>query len=83
MSPCLRVLNHIPFAIPFKTRFAIFRDFVINDMVSRKVDRHGSGRTPVCVRRGNISQDAFKQLAKVDMKAPIDITITDQLGQKE
>lgn len=80
LSPHLVVLNNIPFAIPVEIRMAIFRRFVANDMVS---DRHLSGRTRVSVRRGNIAQDAFDKLRVTDIKAPFDITITDQSGQEE
>ena len=72
MSPRLGVLNNIPFAIPFEIRVSIFRHFVVNDMVSRGVDRHRrSARTRVSVRRGSVAQDGFDKLEEADLKAPI------------
>lgn len=42
LSPCLGVLNNIPFAVPFEVRVAIFRQFVGLDMQRRGVhERHG------------------------------------------
>jgi ubiquitin-protein ligase E3 C len=79
-SRALRVLNHIPFAIPFDDRRKIFRSFVNDDMAASS---HWSGGTRVSVRRGSISQDAFDKLNGVDMKPPIEITILDQFGQEE
>lgn len=38
LSPCLGVLNNIPFAVPFEVRVAIFRRFVGMDMQRRGVD---------------------------------------------
>jgi ubiquitin-protein ligase E3 C len=84
MSPRLGVLNNVPFAIPFEVRVSIFRNFVVNDMVSRGVDRHRrTGRTRVSVRRGSVAQDGFDKLEGADLKAPIEITFIDQFGQEE
>jgi ubiquitin-protein ligase E3 C len=77
-SPRLGVLNNIPFAIPVDFRVSIFRRFVTNDM-----SRDRSGTTRLSVRRGSIAKDAFDNLAGVDIKAPIEITIIDQFGQDE
>jgi ubiquitin-protein ligase E3 C len=78
LSPRLGVLNNIPFAIPVDVRVSIFRRFVTNDM-----SRDRSGTTRLSVRRGSIAQDAFDNLAGVDIKAPIEITIINQFGQDE
>ena len=78
LSPRLRVLNNIPFAIPVNVRMSIGQRFGTNDM-----SRDTSGTTRLSVRRGSIAQDAFDNLAGVDIKAPIEITITDQSGQDE
>lgn len=88
LSPCLGVLNNIPFAIPFEVRVAIFRHFVMNDMVKHGVrDRHSSfsyhNRARVHVRRGRVAQDGFDRLSEVNLKAPIEITFIDQWGQEE
>lgn len=83
ISPRLGVLNNIPFAIPFDVRVSIFRHFVANDMVSHRVNRYGSGRTRVSVRRGSVAQDGFDRLEDADLKAPIEITFIDQFGQEE
>jgi len=78
LSPRLLVLNNIPFAIPVNVRMSIVQRFVTNDM-----SRDTSGTTRLSVRRGSIAQDAFDNLAGVDIKAPIEITIINQLGQDE
>ncbi|KAJ2931954.1 hypothetical protein H1R20_g5141, partial [Candolleomyces eurysporus] len=88
LSPCLGVLNNIPFAIPFEVRVAIFRNFVMNDMRKHGVrDRHSSfnyyNRARVQVRRGRVAQDGFDRLSEVNLKAPIEITFIDQWGQEE
>jgi ubiquitin-protein ligase E3 C len=78
VSPRLGVLNNIPFTIPVDVRKSIFQRFVANDMVRDK-----SGKTRVSLRRGSIAQDAFDKLEGVDIKAPIEITIIDEIGQEE
>ncbi|KIM86561.1 hypothetical protein PILCRDRAFT_308371 [Piloderma croceum F 1598] len=78
VSPRLGVLNNIPFTIPVDVRKSIFQRFVANDMVRDK-----SGKTRVSLRRGSIAQDAFDKLEGVDIKAPIEITIVDEIGQEE
>ncbi|KAJ2912438.1 hypothetical protein MD484_g7973, partial [Candolleomyces efflorescens] len=88
LSPCLGVLNNIPFSIPFEVRVAIFRHFVMNDMAKHGVgDRHSSfgyySRARVHVRRGRVAQDGFDRLSEVDLKRPIEITFVDQWGQEE
>lgn len=90
MSPRLGVLNNIPFAIPFEARVAIFRNFVMSDMMSREGQHamffrglRGNGRERVQVRRGMVAQDGFDRLGEVDLKAPIEITFIDQFGQEE
>jgi ubiquitin-protein ligase E3 C len=90
MSPRLGVLNNIPFAIPFEARVAIFRNFVMNDMMSREGQHsmffrglRGNGRERVQVRRTMVAQDGFDRLGEVDLKAPIEITFIDQFGEEE
>jgi ubiquitin-protein ligase E3 C len=78
LSPRLQVLNNIPFAIPVNIRMSIVQRFVTDDM-----SRDTSGTTRLSVRRGSIAREAFDNLAGVDIKAPIEITIIDQLGQDE
>ncbi|KAF6750084.1 ubiquitin protein ligase [Ephemerocybe angulata] len=89
-SPCLGVLNNIPFAIPFEVRVAIFRQFVRLDMQRLGIDdryRRGGwgygGKTRVSVRRGMVAQDGFDRLGDVDLKGPVEITFVDQFGAEE
>ncbi|KAI0074242.1 HECT-domain-containing protein [Panus rudis PR-1116 ss-1] len=84
ISPRLGVLNNIPFAIPFDVRVSIFRNFVMNDMVSRGYDRYNRRAVNrVTVRRTSIAQDGFDRLGDVDLKSPIAITFVDEFGQEE
>jgi ubiquitin-protein ligase E3 C len=85
MSPRLGILNNIPFAIPFEVRVSIFRNFVVNDMISRGVTRYGhiGNKTRIQVRRGMVAQDGFDKLAEVNLKAPVEISFIDQFGQEE
>ncbi|TFK19059.1 ubiquitin protein ligase [Coprinopsis marcescibilis] len=93
LSPCLGVLNNIPFAIPFETRVSIFRKLVGNDM-GRNVGRGGGlgrhdriagygGATRVNVRRGRVAEDGFDKLGEVDLKRPVEITFVDRFGHEE
>ncbi|KAF8149186.1 hypothetical protein B0H34DRAFT_863172 [Crassisporium funariophilum] len=99
ISPRLGILNNIPFAIPFEVRVAIFRHFVINDMMARgSMHSQGSwrsradpffrrgghgGKTRVQVRRGMVAQDGFNKLGEADLKAPVEISLIGQFGQEE
>ncbi|KAF8148075.1 hypothetical protein B0H34DRAFT_803194 [Crassisporium funariophilum] len=93
MSPRLGILNNIPFSIPFSVRVAIFRHFVLNDMMARGTASRfqhrgfggGGGRAKVQVRRGMVAQDGFDRLGggEVDLKAPVEISFIDQFGQEE
>ncbi|EAU81738.2 ubiquitin protein ligase [Coprinopsis cinerea okayama7 len=91
LSPCLGVLNNIPFSIPFEIRVSIFRHFVLNDMMKVSggaMDRFGGGwgwhdKTRIRVRRGRVAQDGFDRLSEVDLKKPVEITFVDQWGQEE
>jgi ubiquitin-protein ligase E3 C len=47
------------------------------------MSRDRSRGTRLSVRRGSIAQDAFDKLEGVDIKAPIEMTITDQFGREE
>jgi ubiquitin-protein ligase E3 C len=78
VSPRLGVLNNIPFTIPVDVRKSIFQRFVANDMVRDK-----SSKTRVSLRKESIAQDAFDKLEGVDIKAPIEITIINEIGQEE
>ena len=42
-----------------------------------------NGKEKVQVRRGMVAHDAFDHIAEVDLKAPIEISFVDQLGQEE
>ena len=84
LSPRLAVLNNIPFAIPFETRVSIFRNFILNDMVSRgRMDRYSGGRTKAVIRRDKIAQDGFDRLQDANLKLPLEIVFIDQFGQEE
>lgn len=87
MSPRLGILNNIPFAIPFDVRVSIFRNFVMNDMISKGITRYSHlgmlHKSRVQVRRGMVAQDGFDKLADVNLKAPIEISFIDQFGQEE
>ena len=87
MSPRLGILNNIPFAIPFDVRVSIFRNFVMNDMMSKGIARHSYlgmlNKSRIQVRRGMVAQDGFDKLADVNLKAPIEIAFIDQFGQEE
>ncbi|KZT00431.1 HECT-domain-containing protein [Laetiporus sulphureus 93-53] len=84
LSPRLGVLNNIPFAIPFETRVAIFRNFIRNDMATRGVrETPHFARQRVVVRRGSVAQDGFDKLEDADLHAPIMITFVDQFGNEE
>ncbi|KAH6892749.1 ubiquitin protein ligase [Coprinopsis sp. MPI-PUGE-AT-0042] len=91
LSPCLRVLHNIPFAIPFEVRVSIFRHFVLNDMVRVQGvggrDRYSAfnhyNKTRIHVRRGRVAQDGFDRLSEADLKRPIEITFIDQFGSEE
>lgn len=87
MSPRLGILNNIPFAIPFDVRVSIFRNFVMNDMMSKGVTRYSYlgmlNKARIQVRRGMVAQDGFDKLADVNLKAPIEISFINQFGQEE
>jgi ubiquitin-protein ligase E3 C len=84
LSPRLAVLNNIPFAIPFETRVSIFRNFVLNDMMTRgRMDRFSGGRTKAVIRRDKIAQDGFDRLQDANLKQPLEIAFIDQFGQEE
>lgn len=83
-SPRLAVLNNIPFAVPFEARVSIFRNFILNDMMSRgRIDRFSSGRTRAVIRRDKIAQDGFDRLQDANLKQPLEIVFIDQFGQEE
>ena len=84
LSPRLAVLNNIPFSIPFETRVSVFRNFVLNDMMSRgRSDRFSGGRTKAVIRRDKIAQDGFDRLQDANLKQPLEIVFIDQFGQEE
>ncbi|KDR68225.1 hypothetical protein GALMADRAFT_161130 [Galerina marginata CBS 339.88] len=86
--PQLSILKTIPFAIPFEVRVAIFQHLIVNDRTS-----HGSSeqlnalghdpRAKVKIRRSVLARDGFDRLDRVDLKAPLQIVITDEFGQEE
>jgi len=84
------VLNNIPFALPFETRFRILRAFIENDQrehaESARV-RQYSGGLPnaqrATVRRGHIAEDGFDKLGEADLKYHIQITFIDGFGEVE
>lgn len=74
VGPKLEVLQHMPFAIPFKTRVQIFREFVRHDQLRRRSgildpdlwrmrneQFHGNanGRHSGVIRRNKVMEDAF------------------------
>ena len=91
LSPQLGVLNNIPFAIPFETRFRILRAFI--ELDRREHHEAGPSRGAyggmfrnsqrATVRRGHIAEDGFNRLEGADLKGPIAITFVDQWGQEE
>lgn len=95
LSPRLGVLNNIPFAIPFATRFRILRAFVDADRASHAqggedppdIRRPWSvvGGMPqrASVRRGHIAEDGFDKLGEADLKGHVQIAFIDQFGDVE
>ncbi|KDR68274.1 hypothetical protein GALMADRAFT_1354749 [Galerina marginata CBS 339.88] len=86
--PRLSVIKKIPFAIPFEARVSIFRHLIANNRVSHcPTERLNSlgldQRLRVKIRRGEIAQDGFGGLVEVDLKAPLEIVMTDDFGQEE
>jgi ubiquitin-protein ligase E3 C len=76
VGPRLEILHNMPFAIPFKTRVEIFRQFVLRDQAKRRdgvtdpdlwrMTRHpfqggDLSRHHARIRRHKIFEDAFKQ----------------------
>ncbi|KZV60925.1 HECT-domain-containing protein [Peniophora sp. CONT] len=94
LSPRLGVLNNIPFAIPFATRFRILRAFVEADHIAHSHTDESAdlrqqwsvvGGAPqrASVRRGHIAEDGFDKLGEVDLKGHIQIAFVDQFGDVE
>ena len=95
LSPRLGVLNNIPFAIPFATRFRILRAFVEADLVAHAHSGEDApnirrpwgvgGAMPqrASVRRGHIAEDGFDKLGEADLKGHVQIAFIDQFGEVE
>ncbi|KDR68223.1 hypothetical protein GALMADRAFT_146468 [Galerina marginata CBS 339.88] len=86
--PHLSLLKKIPFAIPFEVRVSIFQHFIVNDRLlhgsTERLNALGHHQRPrVKIRRGAVFFDGFAGLADVDLKAPLEIVMTDQFGQEE
>ncbi len=77
IGPRLEILQHMPYAIPFKTRVQIFRQFAHQDQVRRRLGSadpdiwrlrlhqmdHGDifTRHHARIQRNSVAEDAFKQ----------------------
>ncbi|TFK70099.1 HECT-domain-containing protein [Pluteus cervinus] len=87
ISPCLNILNNIPFAIPFDSRIYIYRSFIHSDMFANGREDsflwRRTHRNNIQVRRGHVAQDGFDKLGNSNLKGPIEISFIDQFGQAE
>jgi ubiquitin-protein ligase E3 C len=90
LSPRLGILNNIPFAIPFETRFRILRAFIEHDRAEHEAARAPSRHygymqhaQQATVRRGHIAQDGFDKLGEADLKEHVQIQFVDQFGEVE
>ena len=99
VTPRLRILENMPFFIPFHTRVQIFRSFVINDQMHRRGTtdadewRYAMMNSPTgsiskhraTVRREQIFDDAYKQFYDLGegLKEPIQIKFVDKFNTEE
>ncbi|GAA5863539.1 hypothetical protein JCM8547_007279 [Rhodosporidiobolus lusitaniae] len=88
VSPRLGVLNNIPFVIPFSTRVAIFRQFILSDFQKLGVDSNGfqpRARHRAVVRRTHLAEDAYTHLNGLgaDLKKRVEIVFVDEHGMEE
>ncbi|KDR68241.1 hypothetical protein GALMADRAFT_146481 [Galerina marginata CBS 339.88] len=86
--PRLAILKKIPFVIPFHVRVSIFRHLIADNRVvhcpTERLNALGHDqRLRVKIRRGMVAQDAFERLGGVNLKAPLEIVMTDQFGHEE
>jgi ubiquitin-protein ligase E3 C len=87
ISPRLRILNNLPFAIPFEDRVSIFRSIIRNDKIKLQgapLDFGVPGGKKVTIRRNHVSQDGFDHLNDIgdSWKGRLAITFVDQWGQE-
>ena len=99
VTPRLRILENMPFFIPFHTRVQIFREFVSLDQLHRRgtsdpdewryAQMHSLAgnisRHRATVRREHIFDDAYTQYYELGdgLKEPIQIRFVDQFGTVE
>ena len=88
MTPRLKVLNNIPFVIPFDVRVEIFRQFVRNDIQRLGISRDmfaPTRRHRATIRRGHVAEDGIAQLNGLgsNLKEPLEIMFVDQWGMPE
>jgi len=88
ISPRLGLLNNLPMTIPFETRVEILQQFIYNDRERLGIDRYlrrQGTRHRATIRRGNISEDGFKELDKLGplLKGTVEVRFIDEWGQEE
>ena len=99
VTPRLRILESMPFFIPFHTRVQIFRSFVMNDQMHRRGTtdadawRYAMMNSPTgniskhraIVHREQIFDDAYRQFYDLgeDLKEPIQIRFVDKFDTVE
>ena len=99
VTPRLRILENMPFFIPFHTRVQIFRSFVTNDQMHRRGTtdadewRYAMMNSPTgsiskhraTVRREQIFDDAYRQFYDLGegLKEPIQIKFVDKFNTEE
>ena len=99
VTPRLRILEKMPFFIPFHTRVQIFRSFVVNDQMHRRGTtdadewRYAMMNSPTgniskhraTVRREQIFDDAYRQFYDLGegLKEPIQIRFVDKFDTIE
>ncbi|KAG0212100.1 hypothetical protein BGX28_006861 [Mortierella sp. GBA30] len=87
LSPRLGVLNNVPFAIRFKDRVAIFREFVNSDRQRTPGlrDSHLFPMGHARIHRGSVFEDGYEHLNSLGpmLKGRIAISFIDQYGIPE
>ncbi|KDR68278.1 hypothetical protein GALMADRAFT_146508 [Galerina marginata CBS 339.88] len=88
MSPQLSIFKKIPFAIPFEVRVSIFQHLIVTDRVlhgsTERLNSLGHDQgLRVRIRREEVVLGGFRELAGVNLNAPLEIVMTDGFGQEE
>ncbi|KAL7750716.1 ubiquitin-protein ligase (E3) [Sorochytrium milnesiophthora] len=85
--PYRRILEHIPFVIPFDSRIRIFRAYIAQDKLVSHVDDgfRGVGGHRMQIRRDRVFEDGFEQLNGLgkELKHRLAISFIDQFGIPE